>query len=192
MVESIVLGIIQGVTEWLPVSSEGVLILVQTFLFEEKASVQDMVGLAVFLHLGTAVAATIYFAKDIRQLFISLLHWREAVQEDKQVISFLVIATIISGVIGYLLFSFLGYIEERMAITGQMVLGVIGALLIVTAVMQLARGHGGRKRAEELTTADAILLGIVQGFAVLPGVSRSGATIGALLLRKYENDSKRQ
>ena len=77
MFDGIVLGIVQGITEWLPVSSEGVLVLVQSVLFGEQG-IEGMIELAVVLHLGTALAATVYFRKDIMRLAVSLFQWKEA------------------------------------------------------------------------------------------------------------------
>ena len=88
MFEGIILGIIQGITEWLPVSSEGVLVLVQSLLFSELW-MKEIIEMALVLHLGTSLAATIYFRRDIIRLIKSLFKWREAPLEQRNLILFL-------------------------------------------------------------------------------------------------------
>ena len=168
-------------------TAEGVLVIVQSFYFKEL-SLQDMIGLAVVLHLGTAAAALIYFSKEILRLFHSLLQWKTTNEEEKKIIQFLTIATLISGILGVILFKLVGYLDGEAAVTGKMVFGVVGVLLIATGVVQLIKKERGGKNSSSLTILDGLILGIVQGFAVLPGVSRSGSTIAAFLFLKYSNE----
>ncbi|MCH8244512.1 undecaprenyl-diphosphate phosphatase [Patescibacteria group bacterium] len=173
MQEGIILGIIQGITEWLPVSSEGILVLVQTnFLDMELA---EAVRFALFLHLGTFFAALLYLRKDVVNVFK---------QERRNVLVFLLVATIISGVLGYVLLLALENIQD---FVGKGINALIGALLIATALLQLKRKTGGYKSDKDVSFFDGILLGIVQGLAALPGLSRSGLTVGILLLRKFDD-----
>jgi len=78
MLEGIILGIIQGITEWLPVSSEGILVLVKSNFFGEGESLREMIGFAVFLHLGTFLAALLYFRRDVWMLLKGLVNYRSA------------------------------------------------------------------------------------------------------------------
>src|SRR3989344_8312359 len=100
MFEGIILGIIQGIAEWLPISSEGALVLAQTFVFSGR-SLSDMVELALFLHLGTLAAAVLYLRKDIFALTRSMLAIRSATAEQKSLLRFLIISTAVSGIIGF-------------------------------------------------------------------------------------------
>lgn len=185
MLEAVILGIVQGITEWFPVSSEGILVLVQANFFPEKSFI-EMVRLALFLHIGTFFAALIYFREDVLRLLMALVRYRHAQQETQAMLKFLFITSLISGVIGVFLFSSLEAIVGSAGFRTQVITGGIGVLLVGTAVLQLKAKGGGYKKAREVKYADSVLLGIVQGLAALPGLSRSGLTISALLLRKFD------
>tara|TARA_Y100000310_G_C20486460_1_gene717103 strand:- start:20 stop:811 length:792 start_codon:yes stop_codon:yes gene_type:complete len=186
MFEGIILGIIQGIVEWLPVSSEGVLVLVQS-LFLGEHELEDMIGLALVLHLGTALAATVYFRRDIIHLLKSLFGWKEASQEQKNIILFLSITSVISGLLGFSILELVLIANNYLSLTGQLLLIVVGVLLLGTGAMQLVAKQTGGREAKEITLIDIILLGVVQALAALPGISRSGFTVAALLLRNYSN-----
>ena len=135
MFEGILLGSIQGITEWLPISSQGALVLAQSVLFKE--SLVNMIELAFFLHLGTALAALWYFRKDVIRLFFTLLQWKSANKEDKGLLRFLLIATVVSGSLGLLT---LHLLEKNEGMFDQFSGGapfVIGVLLLITAGIQL-------------------------------------------------------
>jgi len=102
----------------------------------------------------------------------------------KKVLIFLVVSTIISGILGVFILSILENIETELVVTGKIITAFIGILLLVTALLQIKSKGGGTKSEEQLTTIDGIILGIMQGFAALPGLSRSGLTVSVLLLRK--------
>ncbi|MFQ3295530.1 MAG: undecaprenyl-diphosphatase [Natrialbaceae archaeon] len=181
------LGVLQGVFEWLPISSEGNVSMALTALGRSpEASVQ----LALFLHLGTALAATVYYRRSISDVLATLPEWRprSAFVEATAETSFLGIATVASGVvggIGYLLLE-----EAVSALSGGTFVALIGVLLIATGVLQRTAGEGNGESvsARRPTAFDAVLVGALQGLAVLPGVSRSGTTTSALLLRRYEGE----
>lgn len=181
------MGIIQGITEWLPISSEGVIFLVKINLLNSLQSVETMVKTALFLHLGTLLAVLIYFRKEIIHLLKALFKYSSADLEEKQILKFLIISTLISGTFGFLLLkSFSGIIETNF--TGRLITGLIGVFLLLTAFIQIkSKKKKTYKKAKDLTNSDSILLGFVQGLAVLPGLSRSGLTVSALLLRKFDD-----
>lgn len=186
MLESIILGAIQGIAEWLPISSEGAIVLVKNNFFGGGA-LSDTIQLALFLHLGTFFAALVYFRHDVASLLKALVRYRVSSGPDRRLLRFLILATLVSAVLGGILFWLIGRIESDSAFTGRAVTAAVGALLLVTAYLQLKAGKEGERELGEKIRTDGILLGVVQGLAVLPGLSRSGLTVAALLLRKFRD-----
>ncbi|MCA9398267.1 MAG: undecaprenyl-diphosphate phosphatase, partial [Candidatus Omnitrophica bacterium] len=188
MFEQIILGIIQGIAEWLPVSSEGWILLAKENLFHSGDSFQTGVQQALFLHLGTFLAALIYFRKDVIELCKTLIHYQKHPKEDQKLIVFLGLATIISGSLGLLLLKVFQTFAEAMNGRGESVTILIGILLLFTAFLELRAKHSGYRNVKDITITDGIIMGVVQGLAALPGFSRSGLTVSALLLRKFDRD----
>ncbi len=188
MLEGIIFGIIQGIAEWLPVSSEGVIVLVKINFFGGD-SLSDIVKFALFLHLGTALAATVYFRREVSDVFKTLFNYKKASKENKKIFDFLFVSTLISGIFGILLLKFLSGAEDTLWRSADIVNFTIGAFLIVTAFLQLKkRKILSHKKSVDLEKSDGIVLGFVQGFAALPGLSRSGLTVASLLLRKFDEE----
>lgn len=159
----IFLGIIQGIFEWLPISSEGITAIFSRFLIKDF----NPIDLALFLHLSTLLVAIIYFWKD----------WWEIIRfKDKKLFSFLFISTAISLIIGFPL-----YKMAKNATLGSGLLSVMGCGLLVTAYFHKKNiiWNKGEKYL-------ALIVGFLQGLAVIPGLSRSGATIFGLSLGKTE------
>lgn len=189
IIEQVVSGIVQGIAEWLPISSEGALILVKTTFFNTGQDVTSLIKDALFLHLGTVLAAIIYFWKDILRYAVSLVSWRTAPTEDKNVIKFLVIATLVSGGIGYVLIRYVATINVLSPATSTGIIIFIGILLLMTGALQFIKPSYTHQSNITLGTKDSLILGVVQGFAALPGLSRSGLTVAALLLRNYSKET---
>lgn len=174
-------GFVQGVLEWLPISSEGNLALVLTAIGSDP---QSAVALALFLHLGTAISATAYYRDDIGSLLRLLPRWRRASEVERSTLTFLVAATLVSGVVGVAAFLLLSAFVSELA--GGTFIGVVGVLLVATGLVERYAGGlvaAGRSRT---SLVDALLVGVVQGLAILPGVSRSGTTTSVLLLRGHD------
>ena len=169
MLEQIILGTIQGIVEWLPISSEGVVVLLAKNFFGQT-SLELLIKKALFLHLGTFLAALIYFRKEV----FSLL-------KDKRLLNFLIISALISGLLGY------GLVKIFLEIPAKAVILIIGLLLLLTAGFQLKIKKQEYKERKDLTFRDGILLGLIQGLAALPGLSRSGLTVSALLIRRFKS-----
>ncbi len=186
MLEQIVLGLIQGIAEWLPVSSEGMILLAETHLFHRTGDIASLVHAALFLHLGTLASALIYFHKDVGRLFRALFRFRSSSAEEKATISFLLTATLISGALGILLLKLLVQFSGQFLSFAKFLTFVIALCLLATGYLQLRARDGGKKNAGDLTWVDAVILGVAQGFAALPGLSRSGLTVSAFLLRKFD------
>ncbi len=175
MLESIILGIVQGATEWLPVSSEGSVTAVGSLLFD--LSLSEALAFALWLHLGTAVAAAIAFRGELIEIA------REAIRDVKHpssLLRFLVLGTLFSAVIG---FPMLIVLDDLSTAIGGGAMLAVGVAMLVTAVALRTRPDGGSRDRHDLTTTDAVVFGIAQGLATVPGLSRSGLTVAALLGR---------
>jgi undecaprenyl-diphosphatase len=189
MIEHITLGIVQGVAEWLPISSEGMIVLVKAWFFPDASGIEALISNALFLHLGTFLAALIYFRQDVLKIFLSIFNWKTAEKSDRNIVSFLFISTAISGAVGFALLKMLVGIEEKIALWGAGVTFVVGVLLLVTGVLQLVASKGSKRTEIDIKPQDSVILGLVQGFAILPGLSRSGLTVSALLLDKFNEET---
>ncbi|NHJ06312.1 MAG: undecaprenyl-diphosphate phosphatase [Candidatus Heimdallarchaeota archaeon] len=214
----IVLAIVQGILEWLPVSSEGWLILILNWVGETE----NALAIALFLHLGTMIAVIIRFRKDFALLFkiqhnkmeskienndeekdetINIEEKKENLsQNEKQKIlwKFILFATLATAVIGvplYLLIKFVLQDGELLEFAGGAITGgdiitmVIGLFLIGTGIFILiARKKITYKTIFEMKTWEILIVGAIQGIAIIPGVSRSGSTIGTLLIEGIEEE----
>ncbi len=174
ILEGIILGVLQGLTEWLPISSsgQGMLVLMQFMDFEPASAF----SFSLLLHLGSLFAILFYFRREIAQMIKA---GEAGEYPARKVASFLIIATIATGVSGvpfYLLIS-----KSFSMFSGDVATGIIGVLLIATGLV-VRKGQGGTRGLNEISHRDSLLVGLLQGFSVLPGISRSGVTIGALLM----------
>lgn len=180
----LILGVIQGIAEWLPVSSEGVLTLVQLHVFDR--SFEASLGTALWLHLGTVLAAIVYFRSEVAHIVGKLPMWamrhRDLPDDDRRLMDFLALATVATGVVGLPLLALSFQADPLM----RAATALIGALLILTGVLQRVARQFGTRSSSDAGRADALLTGLMQGLAVLPGVSRSGFTVAALLFRRFE------
>ena len=167
-------GFVQGVLEWLPVSSSGQVMVFLSGVF--GLELVEAYGLAVYLHVGTLFSAILYYGGDIVGCVRSC-----GLGFSNLLVRLWVVTTMVSVVVGYPMY--LVYRETLGGVSLDVVTGVVGLLLIVTGLMLK---YAGSKRSyrtfEDLRVRDYIVLGIVQGASVIPGVSRSGVTIAVLLL----------
>jgi undecaprenyl-diphosphatase len=215
----VLIGAIQGVVEWLPVSSEAGVSLALTAV---GTAADRATAFALVLHLGTAVAATVYYRETIATLLWRVPDWRPSTAFGASTadLSFYGLATLASGVTGVA--GYLALEEVANALAGGAFVALVGVLLLGTgALLWLgesgenggsgtpgpsgtsgASGTSGPSGASGASGAtgvaalppdpatpkavDAVLVGLLQGLAVLPGVSRSGTTVSALLLRGYD------
>lgn len=187
MLESIILGLAQGIAEWLPISSEGAIVAIKNTFFPDGLLLSDTIKLALFLHFGTFLAALIYFRKDVWTLIQAFFKPKESSPENRKVLFFLIISTLISGGLGFLLLKSLAEFESQIETGSAFINLFVATLLFITAFLQLVAKKTGLRNEENLTTKDGIILGLVQGFAVLPGLSRSGLTVSTLLLKKFND-----
>lgn len=156
---SIILGIVQGITEFLPISSSGHLVLFQHFM-----NIEEGLTLNVFLHFGTLLAVILVFWDDI----IGMVTLRK---EYRKLTYFVIIGSVPAGIIGVLFED----VFERLFST----VTVVGfALLLTGFFLWLSdRIKIGGKDIEEMTIIDSVIVGFAQALAIIPGISRSGSTI---------------
>jgi undecaprenyl-diphosphatase len=184
ILEAIVLGVVQGLTEFLPISSTGHLILAEKVLGISG----DDFGLRfdAAIHLGTLAAVLIYFRVLITGLIVS---WIESIKvrkwdltSDSKLAWLLILGTIPAGIAGY-------FLESTAEDTFRDPL-LVGAMLIVfSAPMYLAERLGSQSRGlETATPKDALVMGAAQAVALIPGVSRSGITISAGMLSGFKRE----
>lgn len=180
-----VVGILQGVFEWLPISSEGNITIYLRVVENLPATVA--VQLSLFLHAGTALSALVYYRVEIIDVIRDIPAWRpnRAFVADTADLSFFAVATLVSGVVA--IGSYATLTELVTGLAGGTFVALIGVLLIATGVFQRIAEESGTRATPDLT--DAVLVGVLQGLAVLPGVSRSGTTASALLLRGHDGPS---
>ncbi|MFC6988171.1 undecaprenyl-diphosphate phosphatase [Haloplanus sp. GCM10025708] len=180
---ALVVGLLQGVFEWLPISSEGNVSIVLTALGETPSAA---VSYALFLHLGTAVSATVYYRDEIRDAAESAAQFdpRSAFDAETATLSFVLLATAASSAVGVVALLALDALVSEL--TGGGFVAAVGVLLVATGLLQRFAGSLSLGAREIPNAADALLVGGVQGLAILPGVSRSGTTTSVLLVRGYE------
>ncbi len=176
--EKLILALLQAILEWLPVSSEGFIMLTAINIFGETADVAF--SLAIYFHLGTALAV---LAKYWRT------YW-DAVVKDHDVLRFLIISTISTGIIGIPLYLLLHEVFDASTVPGMVITLLIGITLIITAtLLRFGKLNATDKLSmKERTLLDEFALGACQGFAILPGISRSGTTVSFLLLRGFKRE----
>lgn len=172
--DAIALGIVQGLTEFLPISSSGHLVMAQTVLDAPSPGIV----LEVALHVATLISVLIVYRRRLAGLAVGALRGN---REDLAYIGLLVLATIPAAVVGLFFEDAIGRTFETPAITGFMLL-VTGVLLYST---RFADEHRPLVRP---TAALAVFIGIAQAFAILPGISRSGSTITAGLWGRLAGD----
>lgn len=175
IIEAIILGIIQGLTEFLPVSSSGHIELGSFLLGVEAA---DNLLFTVVVHAATALSTIIVFRKDIINIIRDLLkfQWNGGTKFAAKI----VLSMIPIGIVGVL------FEEQIEALFGGRIL-LVGAMLILTAIL-LAFSHFASKRDGIVTFPKAIVIGIAQTIAIMPGISRSGSTIATALLIGVEKE----
>lgn len=192
LIQAIVLGLIQGITEFLPVSSSGHLAILQ-YIFNVDTDTGML--FEVMLHLGTLIAVCAVYFKDIKKLVVEGVHIlidvfanlknrftgghektrRIVTNAYRKFVLLILVTTIPTGIIGIIFNSFMD------AATSSLL--APGICLVVNAIVLLILGSlpGGKKKVKAASYKDAAVIGVAQGLAVLPGISRSGSTISACL-----------
>ncbi len=181
LTDFIMVGLLQGVTEWLPISSSGqsMLALINFLSLNPETALK----LAIYLHTGTLLAVSVKYRRDLLEVLKSIPGLR-----DDRLTLFLVVSTLISALIGapiYILMrDYLRYYGG-----GGTVTVLIGfSLLFTGALLYLSKERFGVKKVRDVRVSDMIVCGIAQGLSVIPGISRSGVTVSAMLLVGFRQD----
>lgn len=167
ILQAIILGIVQGITEWLPISSSGHLVIFQQWMGLSVPLIFD-----IFLHVGTLIVILLVFFKDIIEILKSLFRFDLKSYHGKLLL-FIIIGSVPTGLIGYYFHDVFESFFNNLVAVGIALL-VTGGLLLFSERFEKRRG---------LNAIDSILIGVVQGLAIIPGISRSGSTISVGLLR---------
>ncbi len=173
---AILLGLVQGISEWLPISSKTQVLFASTFLFSLPISAAYAFGL--FMEIGSLGSAVTYFRRDIW----SLLH-------DRRLLNYLIIVTVFTAIVGLPLY----YVTDKVLQQNQYNIGIP---MIILGVVLIGMGHYIRYSRslvrlgglEQMRIRNYIVVGIAQGIAALPGVSRSGMTVSTMLLMGVKPD----
>ena len=167
MIQTIILGLIQGFSEWLPISSTAHL-RISEHLWDLKVTALFNVA----LHVGTLVVVVFYFRREVKSILSALVHV-DFKSEYGQLIPAIIIATVPTAIIGLLYVKFLEDTLETMLAIG--ITFLVGATVVYTSKV-------GKENTGTVTYTVALLMGAAQGFAIFPGLSRSGITISIALL----------
>ena len=169
--EALILGLIQGLTEFLPVSSSGHLELAKA-LFGDDSLPEESLTFTVILHFATALSTLVVFRKEVAEIFKGLFQfkWNEELQFSLKIIISMLPAVIIGVLFEEQLESFFG---------GKILL--VGFMLLVTAALLLLADKA-KNTNKNVSYNNAFIVGISQAIAMLPGISRSGATISTSVL----------
>lgn len=191
--QAAILGIIQGITEFLPVSSSGHLVLFQRLFGLKEAEILFDIG----LHLGTLVAVFIFFRKEISSITVSVINYcREAIQTgslfpakdnpDQKLALLIITGSVPTAIIGLLFHKIADRLFSSVLIAGSMLI-LTGVILFLTRFVK-----SPEKGSSLFSIKDSLIIGISQGLAVMPGLSRSGATIatGLFLGLKHETAAR--
>lgn len=171
ILEAIILGLIQGLTEFLPVSSSGHLELAKA-LFGDQSVPQESLTFTVVLHAATALSTIVIFRREIAQIFKGLFQftWNDEMKFSLKIIISMIPAVIIG----------LAFEEELESFFSGKIL-LVGCMLLVTAALLLLADKA-KNTLKNVTFNNAVVIGISQAIAMLPGISRSGATISTSVL----------
>ena len=177
IIKAVILGIIQGLTEFLPVSSSGHLEIGKVLLNDDSLAEESMM-MTVVLHAATALSTLVVFRKDIAEILRGLFAFK---MNEETGFSLKIIISMLPAVVIGLLY------EEQMEVLFERNILLVGCMLIVTGLL-LFLADRARNTEKKVGYWSAFLIGISQAVAMLPGISRSGATISTSVLLKIDRN----
>ncbi|MEX1001063.1 MAG: undecaprenyl-diphosphatase UppP [Crocinitomicaceae bacterium] len=177
IVEAIILGIVQGLTEFLPVSSSGHIVLANSVLQTDLDPSQNLL-MTVVLHFATALSTLVVFRKEIIEIFKGIFQfkWNDSAKFSVKIILSMIPAALV-GVF------FKDQIESFFS--GNVLL--VGFMLLVTGVL-LFLADKAKNTLKQISFSNSLIIGVSQAIAILPGISRSGATIASSVLLGVDRD----
>ena len=180
MFESVILGLIQGITEWLPVSSEGVVTLASTTLFGNESN--ESINIALWVHIGTAISAGFVFKSDIYRLIISFL---KSPAKPTPEVKFFITGMFVSACLGLPILITMDNMTSGDTLKTNLsyVMGAIGVCMVATGLVLWRAKTSGIRPRSDVKIMDGLFTGLAQGVAALPGLSRSGLTVSTMLAR---------
>ncbi len=171
ILQAIILGIVQGLSEFLPVSSSGHLELVKVMLGVDLEGDAGLM-LTIYLHVGTALATVVVFRKVIWDLLKGLFEFKW--NDQTKYLAMIAVSMIPAGIVGLFFTEYIDFL-----FSGNVLL--VGSMLIATAALLLLADKA-KNTEHPVTMKDSIIIGISQAIAIIPGISRSGATISTSVL----------
>jgi undecaprenyl-diphosphatase len=170
LIEILILAVIQGLTEWLPISSSGHLVITQKVLGLNLPLIYS-----VMLHVGTLIVVLVVFRKDIADIIKTLVK-RDFETEEGKLALFIAVGSVPIAIIGFVFYDFLKSLFSNLFAVGL-------ALLIMGCVLFFSEKRRGNRKMGIL---DSLLIGLAQGVTIIPGISRSGITVATGLLRRVD------
>lgn len=182
-IKYVILALIQGFTEPIPISSSGHLVIFKNLM---DSSVLNDLNLEIILNFGSLIAIVIFFWKDIKDLFVDFFSYIKT-RNKKHFNNFkycllVIIGTIPAGLLGLFLKDKIEALSSNVKIIGV-------ALLITAFFLFLIKDMKGKKDDSDITYKDALLIGLFQAIALFPGISRSGATIVGGMFRNLKRET---
>ena len=179
--EAIILGLVQGLTEFLPISSSGHLEIGKT-LFGIKHQAYDSLLFTLVLHLGTALSTIFVFKKEIFEILSSLLKLK--IDYNTLFVLKIIVSMIPAVTIGILF-------QQKIKILFSNNLILVGIMFLITAIVLYIAG-GIKNKTKTVSFKNAFILGVIQAIAILPGISRSGSTISLALILGIDREKAAQ
>ena len=172
-IEILLLAIVQGLTEWLPVSSSGHLVILQKIL-----NLNLSIGYSILLHFGTTIVVITVFRKDVKDILKDLFKGNFETDEGKFAV-FIAIGSVPIAVSGFFFYDFFKSLFSNLLVVGF-------ALLITGCALFFSERKVGNRKMNVL---DSLVIGFAQALTIVPGISRSGLTVATGLLRKIDKDT---
>ncbi len=182
IIEAIILGIVQGITEFLPVSSSGHLQIVKALMGVE---LEENIAFDLVLHAGTVCSTILVLFSQISKIFKGV--FARPLNSEQSYVLKIALSMIPVAIVGFTL-------EDKLneMLSSPYILVVVGSMLLLTAVLLAYATYAKPRKKEEISFLDSFIIGVAQAIAVMPGISRSGATIATGLILGNKKESVAQ